>query len=321
MRRASSKKGSSFQVLFDMRPRRNTNAGFTLVELLVVIAIIGILVSLLLPAVQSAREAARRMQCSNNFKQWGLAMLSYENANGSLSYPNSKTGTGPRVSYPPFLWPFVEQQNLFDQYNFKLPFHRVCDGALQNEPTVKVQLALYFCPSDRKGMWTAPADCHTRSRGNYVLNWGAADFYQNKTTYPNYKPAPFGPNRSSTIAMVRDGMSNTMLMSEVIQATVDGHFDFRGDILNDDVSAAQFMTVNTPNSTVPDQNVCVDLVRPSPCTTSGDKIQAARSNHPGGVLTVFGDGSVHFMSNSINLTTWQALGSMDGREVIPGDAL
>ncbi len=310
---------------------RALTSGFTLVELLVVIAIIGILVSLLLPAVQSAREAARRMQCSNNQKQWGLAMLNYEVAHGVLNYPNSRQGgtsscgsvVGQRVSWPPFLWPYIEQQNLTDKYDFNLPFHHPY-GQPQgtgNEPWVKIQVPAYFCPSDRKGMWISPADDHNRSRGNYVLNWGAADFCQNTTTYPNYKPSPFGPNRSATVQEVRDGMSNTMLMSELLQSTVDADFDFRGDILNDDISCAQFMTINTPNTSVPDQNVCVDLLRPAPCTTAGPKIVAARSNHTGGVLAVMGDGSVHFVSDAIDLTTWQSLGSMNGGEVISGDAL
>ena len=302
---------------------------FTLVELLVVIAIIGILVSMLLPAVQSAREAARRMQCGNHLKQWGLAMLNYENANRVLNYPNSRTGgttscatsVGPRVSYPPFLWPFIEQQNLYDKYDFKKNLWDGIGLATGNESCVLVQVPLYFCPSDRKGKWLPPADSHSRSRGNYVLNWGAADFCQNTTAYPNYKKSPFGPNRSAAISEIRDGMSNTLLMSETLQATVDAHFDFRGDILNDDIAAAQFMTLNTPNTTVPDQNVCVDLARPSPCTAAGAKMQAARSNHSGGVLAVLGDGSVHFFSNSIDLNTWQALGSMAGGEVISGEAL
>lgn len=310
--------------------RSSRPAGFTLVELLVVIAIIGILVSLLLPAVQSAREAARRMQCQNHMKQWGLAILNYENAHGVLNYPNSRQGgssgcstvIGQRVSYPPFLWPFIEQSNLTDKYDFDLPFHHPY-GQPQgtgNEPWVKIQVPMYFCPSDRQGMWISPADDHNRSRGNYVLNWGAADFCQDTAKYPNYKQSPYGPNRSAAISDFRDGTSNTMLMSEVLQASVDAHFDFRGDILNDDISCAQYMTINTPNSSVPDQNVCVDLERPAPCTTAGDRIVAARSNHPGGVLSVFADGSVHFFSNSIDLVTWQSLGSMNGGEVISGDA-
>ena len=179
-------------------------SGFTLVELLVVIAIIGILIALLLPAVQAAREAARRMQCTNHLKQWGLAMQNYESTYKILSYPNSRLGGtsscsalgGPyRISYPPFLWPFVEQQPLYDQYDFNLPFHYPYGQGPGNgnEPAVMVQVPLYFCPSDRQGMWAPPADSHTRSRGNYVLNWGAADFCQNTSTYPDYRLRRSGP--------------------------------------------------------------------------------------------------------------------------------
>ena len=302
-------------------PRRR---GFTLVELLVVIAIIGILIALLLPAVQAAREAARRMQCTNHLKQWGLAMHNYHTAHNSLSYPNSRNGasagcgslaTHP-ISWPPPLWPYIEQQPLYDQYDFNLPFHHPYNqpGGTGNEPVVMVQLAEYFCPSDRNGMWLPPADSHTRSRGNYVLNWGAADFCQDTATYPDYRLSPFGPNRTSKFRDFLDGLTNTMLMSEVIQARVDGDFDFRGDILNDDVTCAQFMTLNTPNAGV-DSNICVDLQRPAPCQRTSPRHAAARSKHPGGVNVVFGDGSVHFIGDSISLYIWQAMGSSEGGEV------
>jgi len=304
--------------------------GFSLVELLVVIVIIAILAAMLLPAVGAAREAARRMQCSSHLNQWGLAFRNYHTAHGQFSYPNSRVGgasnchavVGQRISYPPFLWPHIGQQALFDRYDFDLPFHHPyhLSQGTGNEPLVLVQVPLYFCPSDRRGMWVSPADDHNRSRGNYVLNWGAADFCQNTGTYPNYRPSPFGPNRTSRLAEIRDGASNTMLMSEVLQATVNEHFDFRGDILNDDVSCAQFMTINTPNTSVPDQNVCVNLARPAPCITAGPRIAAARSNHRGGVMVVMVDGSVHFVSDGIDLTTWQALGSMAGGEVVSDGA-
>jgi prepilin-type N-terminal cleavage/methylation domain-containing protein/prepilin-type processing-associated H-X9-DG protein len=306
-------------------------AGFTLVELLVVIAIIGILIALLLPAVQAAREAARRMQCTNHLKQWGLAMLNYEHTHKALVYPNSRLGgssncgalapNSPRISYPPRLWPFIEQQPLYDRYDFKLPFHHLGTPGTGNEPIVLVQVPLYFCPSDRTGFWLPPADSHSRSRGNYVLNWGAADFCQDTTKYPNYRPSPFGPNRSARLAELVDGTSNTMLMSEVLQAVQDGIWDFRGDILNDDVSCAQFMTINTPNSGV-DQNSCIasrgctDPNRPAPLVDVWPRIVAARSKHPGGVNVLMADGSVHFISNSISQATWQAMGSMDGGEVL-----
>ena len=108
-----------------------------------------------------------------------------------------------------------------------------------------------------------------------------------------------------------------MVMSEVLQSKKDGDFDFRGDILNDDVTCAQYMTINTPNTGV-DQTSCVDKERPSPCQpVSRPRYVSARSNHPGGVNVMFGDGSVHFLNETIALEAWQALGSMDGGETLP----
>jgi prepilin-type N-terminal cleavage/methylation domain-containing protein/prepilin-type processing-associated H-X9-DG protein len=307
--------------------RGSSRPGFTLVELLVVIAIIGILIALLLPAVQAAREAARRMQCTNHLKQWGLAILNYEVASKWLPYANRRCNDNfvdcPRISYQPALWPYIEQQQLYEQYDFNLPFHHPyhLGPGTGNEPVVEVQVPLYFCPSDRQGMWEAPADSHRRSRGNYVMNWGNGSFRQaaDEENHPADKPSPFGRFRQSKIAEVTDGMSNTMLMSEVLQARVDGHFDFRGDILNDDNTCAQYMTVNTPNSGI-DFNICVDLENPAPCERASPRHVAARSNHSGGVNVLFGDGSVRFVAETVNLDTWRALGSMSGGEV-PGEAL
>jgi prepilin-type N-terminal cleavage/methylation domain-containing protein len=301
--------------------------GFTLVELLVVITIIGVLVALLLPAVQAAREAARRMQCTNNLKQWGLAMANYESCNlrfpygtirgaavlaGSTTTSDGSAGANGayrRQTFVVSLWPFLEQQDLYARYNFNYSFY-----ASVNAPLVKIQVPTYFCPSDRRGFFMG-----TLSRGNYVVNWGYCDF-AGTVTAPDGTNAkaigPFGQNRQSKPADIHDGLSNTMFMGEVIQYIDDAGNDFRGDFFNDDYGAAQFMSYYTPNSGVNTQKYCVSTPDLAPCTTNTPYYISARSRHAKGVNTVFGDGSVHFISDSINLNVWRALSSMDNGENI-----
>lgn len=289
---------------------RMRNGGFTLVELLVVIAIIGVLVALLLPAVQSAREAARRMQCSNHLRQWSLATHNYESTHRILPYGN-RSPDGPRKSWPQSLWAFVEQQDLHDRYDFKLPFHHLGVRATGNELICTYQIDIYFCPSDRIGMWDYPDD-YRRSRGNYVLNWGNGGFDQ---VEPDYLPSPFGPFRQTELREITDGLSKTMFFAEVVQAESDRYFDFRGDILNDDKGCAQFTTINTPNTGI-DLTACTQQ-GPNYCqhTWGAQSRVSARSRHPGGVHVGMGDGSIQFMSDGIDVSVWQALGSMQANDV------
>ena len=307
-----------------------THHAFTLVELLVVITIIGILISLLLPAVQAAREAARRIQCCNNLKQWGLAMAMYENTYtvypfgslyGAASGPSGSSSDGScgshgeyrRQSFVVSLWPYLEQTSLYAQYDFNYTFF-----ADKNQSCVKVTVPVYFCPSDRQGtVVNASTGSIARSRGNYVTNWGYCDFSQTQPI--GFKVGPFGPNLQTTAASIRDGLSNTMFMSEVVQAVNDSDFDFRGDILNNDRGAAQLMTLYTPNSGI-DSMACYGATpnEPGPCQPNGAAVYAsARSKHPGGVTVAFGDGSASFISDSIAVDAWRALSSISGNEVIP----
>jgi prepilin-type N-terminal cleavage/methylation domain-containing protein len=137
--------------------------GFTLVELLVVIAIIGTLVGLLLPAVQAARESARRSNCQNTLKQWGLAMQNLVDA--KKKFPLAMTNS-PRTTWVPFTWAYIEYPELAKSYDIKQAFHASANGAAR-----QVKVPLYYCPSDRpNATWTA--DFATRVRGNYVVNWG-----------------------------------------------------------------------------------------------------------------------------------------------------
>jgi prepilin-type N-terminal cleavage/methylation domain-containing protein len=297
----------------------NSRRGFTLVELLVVIAIIGILIALLLPALQIAREAARRMQCTNNLKQWGLAMHMYNETYKGFPYgivqgsqagvtadgSTGATGQHRRQNWVISIWPFIEQGAISKIYDYDYSFY-----APRNRNAVLTQLPLYFCPDDRPGFWKG--DVYHRSRGNYVVSWGAADYAQSGRNF--LRPA-FGFNKQTKLKDIKDGVSNTMFMSEILMSITDESWDFRGDIINDDKGCSQFMTYNSPNSGF-DSIWCRDNPElPAPCRHNDSYIHAAaRSRHPGGVVVQMGDGSVRFINDSININTWRALSSIRGGE-------
>jgi prepilin-type N-terminal cleavage/methylation domain-containing protein len=300
--------------LCDAMTRATPRRGFTLTELLVVIAIIGVLISLLLPAVQAVRAASRRSACINNLRQWGIAMQTHHASIGRLPTCVNLSATTPRTGFVPFLWPYMEQAELYARYDFKTPFY-----VSPNLPLLSTKVPLYFCPDDRRGVWRA--DGFDRSRGNYVLNWGNGNRDQSN---PGYRPSPFGHNRTSRFKQFTDGLSKTMLMSEVRMAVRDELFDFRGDILNDDAGCTSYSTINTPNSGVPDLAVCssASLNQPAPCipTGGGAVTTAARSYHSGGVMVMMADGATRMVSDAVAVDAWQALGSMAGGETADANA-
>jgi len=298
-----------------------------LVELLVVIAIIGILVALLLPAVQAAREAGRRSACQNTMRQWGVAMQIFHTVKNKLPEGNRYN---PRRVWVVYTWPFVEDQAHHDEFDQTVDFSLPPNTYVGTTRGIYAKpIPLYYCPSDRPGaLWKG--DDHWRSRGNYVINWGNMATPYNPSDpaqAPKLGLAPFGYKdhasrdqpRQSSFKDVTDGTSHTMLLSEIIMAADDLHFDIRGDMLNDDTPCTMYMTINTPNSGTdvsPFQPPTPNPENP-PYTNVGSAYshKAARSRHPGGVNVIMADASLSFVQDEIALATWRAMGTMNGEEV------
>ena len=319
--------------------------GFTLVELLVVIAIIGILVALLLPAVQAAREAARRMQCSNNLKQIGLAVHNYADANRT-AFPASGYGCC-WGTWLVTLLPYIEQASLRSQYQYCGALddndrggaannsNSRYGGAL-NRPVTTQQIATYTCPSDtirasRSVYSGITFHNYVANNGNTTVARTATLGYWSDGVTPNaYAMAPFVwiTSKTSSPQVVKfqdisDGLSNTLLFGETVQgayaSAASGRFtagqDLRGFAWWH--SGSHFETYLPPNSAAPDILESLIYCKPQnpanpPCdgpTTALPQTIAARSRHPGGVQVTLCDGSVRFIANSINLDTWRALGA------------
>jgi prepilin-type N-terminal cleavage/methylation domain-containing protein/prepilin-type processing-associated H-X9-DG protein len=305
---------------------------FTLVELLVVIAIIGILVALLLPAIQAAREAARRTQCANNLKQWTLAALNHVDANKSGFFsiganPDVRTvqnrRTYRRISWPTELWPYAEQMALADQYDFTRHFYEA-----PNIETYRQHVSAYSCPSEAVTRpEQARSDTYWRVMGNYVTNMGNTHLHQNAADQAIYTGSPFGVGHVYRAASILDGMSNTACFSEIIIASPGQTNDNRGDILNDEGSPG-FMSKLTPNSSSPDRcrSCSPSAQNPNhadylkiPCVVVAGNTEyhiAARSRHPGGVNVSMCDGAVRFVATSVAQNVWEAVLSARGGEAV-----
>ena len=309
-------------------PRRRL--GFTLVELLVVIAIIGVLVALLLPAVQAARESSRRAACTNNLKQWGLGMHNYHDTLGTLPIGAEKVPV--RNNFVVWMWPFIEQSNMFAQYDTSIGYWQ--DSSKPELPKSNIipnsmgllaaTVPTYYCPSDRRaGLWQA--DQYWRARGNYVVNLG-----NTAGATEIERSAPFKIRRDvleTNLAMrfsdLTDGTSNTLLMAEIIMASKDSWWDCRGDFFNDD-DGFMFHTVNTPNRGIDVCDICkaeaLTSKVPPPCTTptgTNPRAISARSNHPNGAVVSLADASVRFVASNVDLAIWRAAGSSQGGEALP----
>jgi prepilin-type N-terminal cleavage/methylation domain-containing protein/prepilin-type processing-associated H-X9-DG protein len=305
---------------------------FTLIELLVVIAIIGVLIALLVPAVQKVREAANRINCQNNLKQLGLAMHNYHDARRTLPDGGIDHFSG---NWQVTILPFIEQNAMYQLYQGygTGPTSVVLAANIAN--VTGKQLALCTCPSDNLALpggqtW---AKC---SYHNYAVNYGntavgdavgSAGTMDVEATYSGYVygGAPFRFNQPQRLTNITDGTSNTLMMAEVIQGQ---RIDVRGFTWWGD--AGGFVTSLLPNDPSGDlvNHTYCDNKPPNPpavscgsyTITDGRIIRAfaARSRHTGGVNVALCDGSVRFVANNIAALTWQYLGTSQGGETIPG---
>ena len=358
-----------------MRAPRN-RPGFTLIELLVVIAIISVLIALLLPAVQAAREAARRLQCTNNMKQIGLAMHNYESTNSVFAPGRINTyvaGNGHCWGAYSQMLPYFEQQAVFNAMNFSLnpdPDYTTTTAAA-NMTAAVTTINMFLCPSDG-GDTLIQVGGGMYSVHNYLLNVGSG--YSVVQAPPGGGPAPNGiffENSAVRIAAITDGTSQSVAVSETIRSVFGAPTGFNGLAVFAQTPLGGFVITgnNTAGNGPPifsDADYTTRCLTPTPPgfqPTRGvkwlygapghsmynhrrppndklydcrgglphsDKSPAdwqnlslnvtSRSRHPGGVNSLFCDGHVQFIKDTVNVTAWQALGSRNGGEVVSADA-
>ncbi|WP_207397197.1 DUF1559 domain-containing protein [Bremerella alba] len=292
--------------------------GFTLVELLVVIAIIGVLIALLLPAVQQAREAARRMQCSNNLKQLGLAIHNYHD-----TFQNFPGGTYACCwgTWQVSILPFIEQKNLYDNYNITDKYV-TSDSRYSGDDNIDVttvELSALTCPSDTPNKPLGSITSHS-----YGANYGNTDYDQGTVNGVEFHGAPFkyvnndeGSKGYQGFRDITDGTANTVLFAEKLQG--EGK-DLRAySWWGDGSSVSGYLTPNTSDADrIYSASYCNNLpLKNLPCaasTSSAPSMFAARSRHPGGVQVVLCDGSSRFITETIQVDTWRNLmSSRDGQ--------
>jgi prepilin-type N-terminal cleavage/methylation domain-containing protein/prepilin-type processing-associated H-X9-DG protein len=289
---------------------------FTLIELLVVIAIIGILAALLVPAVQSARSAARRVHCQNNLKQMGVALSNYLSARGMLPMSAvAGSGRGIHHSFLTMILPELEQRPLFQAYNFQLE-----NFAPANATVVGTQVSTYLCPENplprqpvpSQQVWLADETSYPAgsafARGHYAANWGGSqhslgkDFATVKGLYRGVMMTvravgPRGPTKCVRSQDIPDGLATTVLVGEKRDSQGWGVGGYAG---------SEFDAGPTPAMGVDEPTV---------------RTVFSGSYHSNLAHFLFCDGSVRGLRASMDKNLWYAVLTRDGKEVVSGDGL
>jgi len=297
--------------------RASLRIAFTLIELLVVIAIIAILIGLLLPAVQKVRDAASRMTCMNNQKQWCLALHNYHSSNDSFP-PGVRFGFydvyqgKDRTGWFYFTLPYLEQEALKN----KLDVRNVASDYTGLLPEAMSIVKAAICPSDRNQPKQGKEGFHC----NYSV-CGGNDYFTTADDPGGFnRNGVFYAKSSTMISQIDDGASNTFLCGEVVVVPDGDGYDERGKVWDVVSGGGMFTTVFRLNPTNLGDNTqgwCVSSTK-APCAaqTTRNAYILSRSYHQGGNNFGFADGSVRYISNGINPDTYRAMGSRNGGEVI-----
>lgn len=283
--------------------------GFTLIELLVVIAIIAILIALLLPAVQQARESARRTQCSNNLKQIGLAIHNYHDTHNRFPLSSIDATLGRSGIFASIL-PFLDQGNTYQQYNFSLG-----NSDPANLVAVSQRIPAYLCPTApfRRAVPIAGCDANSRAPGTYAASTGSLDPYGSFTSgNPNNGAIVNVSSGSTSMRDLTDGSSSTLLVGE-------SAWNFPDYMFTSGACSGQVRWGFTYwSSPYPLATAFTTLGPFNPKKMEGDssRLSSFRSEHIGVVNMLMCDGSARYVSENIDHNLLNALATRSGGEVI-----